>query len=320
MNATPPYELTRLFPGKWDKKSPTEWASACPECGGEDRFVVWTDREYPHWRYMCRRCNPDGGWIDELVPKLKEEYQRMTPAERAKQAADRAAEQERRLSEEIERAQRLLRELQEARAWLKYHQQQTDYSRRLWESWGIPEYWQDYWKLGYEPSRTIYAGGLDYTTPTMTIPVFEAQTWECVNVRHRLLKPPKPNDKYRPERSGLPAALFIAEPDRAIAGRTLLVEGEKKAMVSFITADDPELQVIGIPGKTPNRDLLGRLADCDPVYICLDPDADPKAIALTLGVERCRIMELPDKIDDLMIDGSLDKWKLRQLMKTARRI
>lgn len=318
----PPPELAALGLHDFKHKTGNEFAGPCPDCGGEDRFVVWTEKQYPHWRYMCRVCNPDGGWIDQLFPKLQAEYQRMTPQERAQKAIDQAREQERRLQEQIERAQRVLKELQDARVWLQYHEQLTEWARNTWASWGIPEFYQDYWKLGFDPDRVIFTGGIEHHTPTMTIPVFTAETWACVNVRHRLLKPPKPGDKYRPERSGLPAALYVAEPDNAIAGRTLVVEGEKKAMVSFVTADDPNLQVIGIPGKNIKADLLTQLDKCDPVYICLDPDAGRESyqFAQMIGAERARLIELPDKIDDLILKHKLDKSWIRGVMRQAVRI
>lgn len=317
MNATPPGEFGIIgLHGKFDKAGANEWHGPCPRCGGQDRFVIFTDREYPSWNWFCRQCHPDPAWIDELNPRLKGIEHDITPAERAERAARMAFEAEQRLAAEIERAKLALQGLQEARAWLRYHDQLTEEARRRWDSWGIPEFWQDYWKLGYDPDRVIYAGNTEWHTPTMTIPIFEPG-WNCVNVRHRLLKPPKPGDKYRPDRSGLPAAFFIADPDRPLEGKTLLVEGEKKAMVSYITADDPAMHVIGIPGKNPKDSMVAMLKDCDPVYICLDTDArqESRALANNIGKDRARIIELPGKIDDLIINHKLDR---RWIMGTLR--
>lgn len=41
------------------KKTAKEYAGPCPECGGEDRFIVWPDRE----AFYCRGCGASG---DEL--------------------------------------------------------------------------------------------------------------------------------------------------------------------------------------------------------------------------------------------------------------
>lgn len=40
------------------KKTPTEWAGPCPECGGEDRFVVTQKGE--GWVWYCRGCQKAG--------------------------------------------------------------------------------------------------------------------------------------------------------------------------------------------------------------------------------------------------------------------
>ena len=323
MLSTPPSEFIAigLRAAEFRKFGAHEWHGPCPLCGGEDRFIIHTDRKFPSWNYWCRVCKPEGGWIDEINPKLKEKQQIMTPAEKAEQAAKLAREAEERLQAEIQRAQEALRELQQAQSWLRYHEQLTDGARQTWAGWGIPEFFQEFWKLGYDPDHVVWSANIEWHTPTMTIPIFAPRTWECLNVRHRLMNPPRPNDKYRPERNGLPMALFIADPDSGLQGKTLLVEGEKKSMVSFITADDPLLQVVGIPGKNPKPSLLEQLNECDPVYICLDPDATPEAkkIATELGRDRTRLIELPDKIDDLIIRHGLDSsWfagVLRQAVK-----
>ena len=268
---------------------------------------------------MCRICHPESAWIDELNPRLKELERQFTPEQRTQRAIDHAREAEERLKAEIQRAQDALAKLQDARVWLRYHDQLTDEARKRWESWGIPAFYQEFWKLGFDPDRVVFSNNLEWHTPTMTIPVFSPAFKECLNVRHRLLNPPRPGDKYRPERAGLPAALFIADPDEPVMDKTLLVEGEKKAMVSFVTADDPFLQVVGIPGKNPSTALLTQLRDCDPVYICLDPDATRESIniASALGAARCRIIELPDKIDDLIINHQLDKSWIKQITRQA---
>ena len=260
-------------------------------------------------------CSPDGGWIDEINPMLKEP---LSP-ERRKQIADEA---EKKLKETIKEAERVLKELQKARAWEQYHEQLTDDARAIWQSWGIPAWWQDFWKLGYDPDRTIWTGEMEWSTPTMTIPIFEPVTWNCLNIKHRLINPPRKGDKYRPERSGLPAALFVAYPDERLGAKTLLVEGEKKAMVSFITADDPLLQVVGVPGKNPSKELLAQLSECEPIYICLDPDALDEAVKLArrLGTDRTRVLELPDKIDDLIIRHHLDKHWIKNIMRQAVKV
>lgn len=302
-------------PGLFRRVRRDEYHGVCPRCGGKDRFVIFTDRPFPHWTWFCRQCHPDSAWIDEINPMLKEPMS-------IEKALELAEKREASLKAEIERAQTALAELQQSKKWLTYHQQLNDEARQRWESWGIPEFYQGYWKLGYDPDHVVWIGETEWHTPTMTIPIYEPMTWNVLNIRHRLLKPYAPGDKYRPERRGLGYQLFVAEPDAPIYDRTLLVEGEKKAMVSFITADDPTLQVVGIAGKNIPDDKLNALKDCDPLYICLDPDAtrEAKALAHRLGRDRTRIIELPDKIDDMILAHGLGKNWMRSLMRQAVRI
>jgi hypothetical protein len=317
-----PMELVKIGadPHAFFKVGKDEYHGPCPLCNaGEDRFVVYTDRPWPHWNFFCRVCHPENGWIDELNPCLKEQ---LSPEERRRWAEEHARQVEINLEKQIAKAQSALAELRSARSWERYHEQLTEEARVTWSGWGIPDFFQDFWKLGFDPDRTVWTGNVEWHTPTMTIPIFEPLTWDVLNVRHRLMKPPKPGDKYRPERSGLPSALFVADPDMPLDGMTLVVEGEKKSMVTYITADNPRLRVVGIPGKNPKPEMLNALKDCEPVYICLDPDAanESVAIAQTLGADRCRVIDLPDKIDDLILRYHLDKDWMRGLFGTARKV
>lgn len=319
MAKTPPAEFSILhLYGEFIGAGINEWHGPCPKCGGTDRFVIFTDKQFPHWNFFCRSCHPENGWIDEWWPALKENRP-ISPAEYTAMKLTQVEQQKIDLQAQIDKAQLLISELNHAETWLQYHAQLTDESRELWASWGVPDFFQEYWQLGYDPNHTIYTSGMSYSTATMTIPIFEAKTWNVLNIRHRLLNPQKPGDKYRPERSGLPAALFVAEPDLAIANRTILVEGEKKAMVTFVTADNPDLQVVGIPGKNPSDELIKKLENCDPLYICLDPDARRESYELSkkIGKSQCRIIELPDKIDDLIIKNQLTKYWINNVLRQA---
>jgi hypothetical protein len=316
MNTTPPSEFAAIgLHGHFKKVAPHEWHGVCPMCGGDDRFVIFTDRHYPSWTWFCRKCHPESGWIDELNPRLKQPI----PPEKL---LEYAREREENLKREIAKAQEILHELQEARTWLQYHEQLTAEARQLWERRGVPEAWQDIWGLGYDPSRQFYTNSTPFYTPTLTIPIFEPVTKELTNIRHRLLKPINSNDKYRPERAGLPAPMFVTDPDEPIAGRTMIVEGEIKSMVAYITADDTALQVIGVPGKNVPEWMFDKFKDADPVYLCFDPDATREAriTASKLGRERCRMIELPDKIDDLILKHRLGKVWMKRLLAQAVRV
>ena len=309
-------------------KAGVDWMWPCPfhsehTPGG---FRVFKDG----WK--CFSCGKHGDVFDFYSAyrkvSLVEAYEALggkgtppDPVEMARRAAENAARVEQELQRKIDEAQRAIGELRKAQSWLRYHEQLDEQAREMWEGRGIPEEFQNFWKLGYDPDHVVWSKQMEWHTPTLSIPIFEPVSWDVINVRHRLLKPPEPNDKYRPERSGLPASLYVAYPDAGLTGKTLLVEGEIKAMVTFIHGEDTT-QVVGIPGKTPSSKLLEQLHDCEPIYICLDPDAafESVAIAAELGKERCRVIELPEKIDDMILRYNLGKDWVRSIQRQAKRV
>jgi hypothetical protein len=271
--------------------------------------------------YYCFGCGEKGDVFDFLsfwnkVPLadiLKDQH--LDPTAELERKIEYAKHAHAVLEEEIKHAEAVLFELQTSRCWEKFNEQQTEFSHQWWEHAGIPEDWQNFWKLGFIPEYTCG----EHKTPAMTIPIFDVG-WECINIRMRLVNPPQAGDKYRPYKSGLPAPMFIADPDKPIGGKTLICEGEKKAAVAFITADNNELQVVGLPGKNPSSRLIEKLKNCDPAYICLDPDADPVPLAKEIGVKQVRIIRLQKKLDDTILDNGLGKSWMNCLLNQARRM
>ena len=227
------------------------------------------------------------------------------------------------LAAQIAKAQATLAELRHAQAWIKYHEQlDVEPSRReLWAGRGIPEVWQDLWSLGYDPSFTVSTDIGLWRTPTLSIPIFaEGNPAEPISLRHRLLNPPTPGDKYRPDRPGLKAVPFIADPENK-PENVLVVEGEVKSMVAYITLDSVKWQVMGIPGKSGKQtwlDMLPQLIGRQ-VVICLDPDALPEALEMARAVGG-RVMELTGKIDDIINAGDLDREMLRRMIRASRKV
>lgn len=314
-------------------KAGHEWRSACPLHGGNnnDAFAIYSERGEQKWKCFTGPCGQ--GDIYDFISRwqncdLPEAYRMLGGEEQpdpqaiARAAAEQARRAEIALQEQIEKAQRALDELQRARKWLAYHAELTgnEQARRLWAERGIPQDWQDFWELGYCKDFAISAGDGLHHTPTLAIPIKDCE-WNVVNVRHRLLNPLKPGDKYRPDRPGLPAMPFMAHPGVALnADRILIVEGEIKSMVTYrtlYTGEDKTPQVIGIPGKTQFKNIAASLQGHD-VWICLDPDAGQEAqeAARMIGG---KIITLPMKIDDAILAGELDRNALAWRMATARK-
>ena len=51
--------------GNLKRKTATEFSSACPSCGGTDRFIIQPERG-PTGRYWCRQCRIQGDAIQYL--------------------------------------------------------------------------------------------------------------------------------------------------------------------------------------------------------------------------------------------------------------
>ena len=289
----------------------TEWSAECPVCrdyghtGKEypDRFRMFNDKSAAGW---CRKCGVHI-WAKDGTPGFRPD-----PAVAAEFRA-RQLESEQRRKIEAERAIKLL---QDEHLWERWHSEMPDTARAWWRSQGISEFWQDYLRLGYCPDKPVWSDGHEFHTATYTLPVWDTG-WKLVNLRHRLVNEPRPGDKYRPDRAGLPASLYLTDPENPIAEHVLAVEGEKKAIVTCATLDvgGGKASVVGFPGKNPSTEILERLDHCQRVVICLDPDVDTKPIASRYG-NRARLMTLPGKIDDCILQG-MTKRELRQHIRQA---
>lgn len=280
-----------------------EWSSACPQCGGgrgkgnlSDRFRMFGPGEGRNARGWCRQCGYFA-WADEGT--------KIDPAKIAE------AEVLRReyMLRERERIAKKIKALEEAAFWRGYHEAMTGQQRQMWRSTGIDDYLIDYYRLGYTQDRMYVHDGDEYHSPAMTIPHY-GPSWHLTNVQYRLTNPVKGAGKYRMT-PDVPAAMFITEPDQPLKGHCLLLEGAKKAIVTYQHIGDKGMTIVAVPSSSPATVLLEQLRDCEPIYICLDPDAYVPAkegavppvnrLAKSLGKERAHIVNLPVKADDMFV-------------------
>ncbi len=318
--------------GGMPKKVCSEWRCACPLHGGHNPtgFAIYTEAGKQFWKCFSRSECGGGDAIDFVMKWQNLQFlaavdylggsRQIDRAEMARLAAERAERAAKELEAQIIKAQATLAELRQAQTWIKYHEQldQHPEQRALWNARGIPDVWQDLWYLGYAPNFSVSTASGLWKTPTLSIPIFqEGNSAEPISLRHRLLNPPTPGDKYRPDRAGLKAVPFIADPEHK-PDNVLVVEGEIKAMVSYITLDSTKWQVMGIPGKKIFHDLIPQLRGRQ-VIICLDPDALAEAEEMAQTVSG-RVVELTVKIDDAINAGQLDRDTLRQLIRTSRKV
>lgn len=311
-------------------KSLGDYRSHCPIHKGEDKnnFSVYIgdDGRYK-WKCFSGKCG-QGDVIDFVVTwkrvdkKSAIEYlnggKEITVEEVAqfsKEQAERAQQWKEKKEQEYKDA---LHELWRARAWERYYNNllSNNQARRLWNDRGVPDVFQDIWQLGYTDKFSYYTDSIRYFSPSLVIPIFAIGQDEPINIRHRLLNPINPTDKYRPERVGLQSVPFIADPQNEHE-RVLVVEGEIKAMVSYIALDNSNLQVYGIPGKTSFLPLMDTLKGRE-VYILFDPDAAEQAVEAARAVKG-KVINLKIKVDDAIIAGYLTGNDLSRLMISARR-
>lgn len=277
------------------------WQCFSGDCGGGDaiRFVeVWQRKSFKE------ACEFLGGetFLDpvEMERLARERYEK--------------AVKERQEAEAREAARRA--EWQAEQRHLYYHNQLNDFFRAEWLKRGIDESWQGFFCVGGCEDFVINDG---WHTPTLTIPIYN-EDYEVVNIKHRLLKPQNPKDKYRPDRPGLGAfPPFIAFPDKGYkAALYFVIEGEIKAMVTATITPDSEWQYIGVPGRSQYKPLIERLKGQN-VIVVPDPGAEHDAAEFCRAVGG-RWLSLPEKIDDLILKQRYDREWLWTIEKQARRL
>lgn len=303
---------------------------ACPIHGGSDKTAFSLHNDGDRWRWKCFSGPCGGGdvvdfiaaWRRVDIARAIEYLTEGTPI--SQEDARRMAEQRRIEAEAYEQRKReehqhALELLWQARAWERYYENLETFedARRLWRGRGIPDDWQNNWTLGYCPSFTYSVRDELYTSPSLTIPIFTGKD-QPDNIRHRILNPINPKDKYRPERKGLKAYPFMADPYMINHECVLVVEGEIKAMVSYIWLDSDKWQVYGVQGKESFRELADSLRGRN-VWILFDPDAHDKALEAARLIGGARVVDLAMKVDDALNARCLTTASLRRLLTMARK-
>lgn len=293
-------ETFRRF-GLTPRRTGGEYHCGCPFCmEGEDRFIIW-----PEGNYLCRFCGRKGFLDDDL------KTWRPDP-DKLKRAADLAAQQER------QTAERLV-------AWqnngakdhvFEYNQALRPEHRQWWRSQGIEDEAQQYYLFGFCEHKRVKSGEDYADLPAFTIPVLSPFTGHLVNIQYRLMNPPEGIGKYRQE-TGLPAAIFYASP--ITEGDVIILEGAKKAVVlsEFVGRS---VQVAGLPGISPRRELLEELKWFGRKWLLPDPGVSEAQIERIADVlPGLCVARLPLKPDDAVLRG-MSLQMFRRYISQARRM
>lgn len=298
-----------------------EWSSSCPKCGGiphshgefPDRFRMWPVSKIGKPFGWCRICNYK--WTSE------KDY-RPDPAKIEAWRQERI-EIEKRNKEEAEQA---IKNLTEIHKWESYYSWliADKIAAAYWKGSGISdEFWWGEWQLGYDPAHQFWYdtgdGWKEHITPTATIPVRDI-TGRIINIKHRLLNPMPDGTKYRMEYRTNTEPVFIANLDLKNPEYAIKCEGEKKAAVTFLTADSVKLQVYGLP-KSPSDEMLNGIK-AKTIIDIIDPDVKEREVKRTADIYKdidYRVLRLPQKVDDMILGASISKQDFRHILKQARR-
>lgn len=306
-----PQELSQLGLDRenFKRSDSKSFRGPCPKCGGERRFVIWTDRPFPKWNFACDRCGVKG-FADQLNPSVKQE---LTPQQKREFAERKAAEQAARDRVRLER----LNEYTVGEICAHLAGRMTAEHQQWWEGQGIPAAWQRYLRLGFDPARK-YRGDDDelHTSPAYAIPYYHTG-FELVTVQYRLANPPNPADRYRWEQ-GLGTAYYQTMPDLPIGDRVVICEGAKKAIVTAVNTPE-DRTVLGVPSKSDFGGVAAAVKDCGEVVVLLDPDAGLRAHKLAREIgPQARIATLPVKVDDGLMYYGLTSGLLQDALRLAR--
>lgn len=308
------------------KRTGGELRSHCPIHGGKNpgAFAVWVESGKQKWKCFTRGCGV-GDVIDFVVVWQQKEFKDAIaflggevindPVEMERLARERHQRAIRAKQEALQQEEARRKELQAEQKHLQYHNMLNDYFTSEWIKRGLDESWQNYFCLGGCPDFVIDGG---YHTPTLTIPIINENS-EVLNIRHRLLNPRDPTDKYRPEKPGLGASFFMAYPNMGYCGDVIwVIEGEiKTAVVSTINPEE-SWNYIGVPGLSNYGKLTDKLKGKNVVAVS-DPGAEEKVSEFCKSVNG-RMIQLPEKIDDLVVSHGYDGDWLRSMEKQARRV
>lgn len=305
-----------------------EWRCSCPIHSGKDinAFAIYDDGK--RWKCFSGDCG-SGDVIAFVMAQQGIDFIRaveylgggnkITPEEARQMAEARVIQTKAELEDKQREYDEAVRDLSQAQAWEEYHANLTNSTRSYYRQRGIADEWQNLWKFGYNPAFPVLTKQGKLITPTMTIPIFE-KGWQIKNIRHRLLNPLDPKDKYRPESYGLPTFPFMCNPGIGWdVERILFWEGEFKAATLFATMNMPDIQVFGLAGDTQWR-AMAEKAKGHKVFIGFDPGSEKQACDFARACGGAGVIALAHKVDDAIVEFGLSQQWAQSLLKTARMV
>jgi hypothetical protein len=172
--------------------------------------------------------------------------------------------------------------------------------------------------LGCVDEYLYWCNGVEYVSPTATIPIF-GKNYLPMNIKHRLIYPHNPKDKYRLEFSGVKNPLFLTNPGLPLDGEVVAIEGEIKAAVVWANIKNINRRVVGLPGCNPGKHIIDEFRGADRVVLVMDPGSEEqtKNLVGALGPDRCKVLITPEKVDDAIISGHLLASDIENVLRMA---
>lgn len=265
----------------------------CPECGGEDRLVVWVFEESA-W---CSRCDYRAFFGENL-----DETRRAAMAQRMEQQ---------KLVESIRST------ISVSVDWITYNTYAKEHPE-VWTKEGMTQSDITKWGLGYTDVCPAQPA-----SRSLTIPVFWGD--QLVDIRHKLLDADEMSGKYRSHHPMLTPIPFNLNAIYT-SDTVYIVEGEKKAIIMDRFGYS---HTTGIPGINTAEVLLKEISKTDQAIsnryvVCFDPGATSKAESLAAAIMTTRkgsvalVADFFDKPDDMLLEygGAV----VEAIIKQARRI
>jgi hypothetical protein len=300
--------------------------SACPIHGGDNvrGFHIYHKDGKDMWTCFSGSCG-GGDIIDFIQAWRGVDFKtacdflggdvHSDPIEMERLARVRVENAARELLEKQQRYDAALSELRFAEKHLHYHNTMGDWAKVMWAERGLDEGMQSFFTLGACDDFTINDG---YHTPTLTIPIL-GEPRQLLNIQHRLVNPPNPKDKYRPERMGLGSPPFLAIPEMGFdGGLIIVVEGSVKAAVTWANLNESDIQAIGVAGRVNFKKLADPLRGKN-VVVIPDPGADADAYSFAKSI-RARYLPMGAKVDDYILETGINANQLFSMIRQARRV
>ena len=315
-------ELVRMAGGNPDNHG----RCACPIHGGNDTsaFHIYKSNGKQVWKCFSGDCG--GGDVFDFVGKwrgwdFKKSYEFLggevhsDPVEMERLAQLRLENAKRELEDKQRRYEAARRELQAAQKHLFYHESMGQWAKTLWTERGLDEGMQSFFTLG---ACSDFEVNINYHSPTLTIPFLDEQR-NLLNIQHRLVNPPNPKDRYRPETFGLGSMPpFLAIPEMGFdGGLVIVVEGAIKSMVTWSRLEISDFQTIGVTSKHAFMKTADELKG-KKVLVIPDPQGEKEAYDLARAVGG-NILEVPAKIDDYLISTNMSSNNFCSLIRQTRK-